>query len=119
MARGDQLLHPMWPDVSQCIDFVAEAGQGIIELNALDADEDGPQMLQAHVGWGLFDIGLGEFVESAYRVRTLNPVYAVIPRGMPITDFFPTNSLSADFDLMRRLLREFFETGNVSGDLLV
>ncbi len=115
---GGKLRRPSWGDVEQHLEAAARTGCGTVILDIVNADEVGPQSLQVHCKCGMFDVTLGETTTDDHDVRVLNPAYAISTSRIPSTDWFPTNSLSEDFSLIRRILREFFETGNVSRELL-
>ena len=115
---GGKLPRPSWSTVEQHLEAAAGAECGTVTLDIVNAAEVGPQSLQVHCGWGVFDVTLGDIATDDYDVRVLNPAYAISTSHIPPTDWFPTNSLCEDFGLIKRIVREFFETGNVSRDLL-
>jgi hypothetical protein len=115
---GGKLPRPSWSDVEQHLEAAASAERGTVGLDIVNAAEVGPQSLQVCCALGEFSVTLGELIPDDYRVRELNPAYVKSGGSTIASDFFPTGAVCEDFSLVKRIVREFFETGNVSRDLL-
>ncbi|WP_410003278.1 DUF6911 family protein, partial [Klebsiella pneumoniae] len=74
--------------------------------------------LQVRAENGYYLITLGEIVEDEYQVRTYwdssKPDTGVLILG----DYWPESQLTEDCEFVVKILKEFFDTGNVSKELL-
>ncbi|WP_404808325.1 DUF6911 family protein [Mangrovibacter yixingensis] len=63
-------------------------------------------------------ITLGEILEDEYQVRTCWDTSKPDAGIMILGDYWPASQLTKNYDLVVRIFREFFDTGNVSKELL-
>ncbi|MGN7790408.1 DUF6911 family protein [Enterobacter sp. 22452] len=92
--------------------------EGTLTLDILTSVDTDAEMLQVRTESGYYLITLGEIFEDDYQIRThWNPSKSDASI-MILGDSWPERQLIKDFDLVARIFKEFFETGNVSTDLL-
>jgi hypothetical protein len=115
---GGKLPRPSWNDIEQHLEAAASAERGTVGLDIVNAAQVGPQSLEVWCASGEFCVMLVELVADDHNVRVLNPVYVKCRPSKDLSDFFPTNAVCEDFSLIKRIVTEFLETGNVSRDLL-
>lgn len=92
--------------------------KGTLTLDILNNGDDSAEMLQVRTENGYYLITLGEIVEDEYQVRTYwdssKPDTGVLILG----DYWPESQLTEDCEFVVKILKEFFDTGNVSKELL-
>ncbi|EED9464933.1 hypothetical protein NWL46_003896 [Salmonella enterica] len=92
--------------------------KGTLTLDILNSGDDSAEMLQVRTENGYYLITLGEIVEDEYQVRTYwdssKPDIGIVILG----DYWPESQLTKDCELIVKILKEFFDTGNVSKELL-
>ena len=92
--------------------------KGTLTLDILNSSDDSAEMLQIRTENGYYLIILGEIVEDEYKVRTYwdssKPDTGILILG----DYWPESQLTKDSEFIVKILKEFFDTGNVSKELL-
>ncbi|CZY22294.1 TPA: hypothetical protein JHK28_003508 [Enterobacter cloacae] len=92
--------------------------KGTLTLDILNSSDDSAEMLQIRTENGYYLITLGEIVEDEYQVRTYwdssKPDTGILILG----DYWPESQLTKDSEFIVKILKEFFDTGNVSKELL-
>ncbi len=92
--------------------------KGTLTLDILNSSDDSAEMLQIRTENGYYLIILGEIVEDEYQVRTYwdssKPDTGILILG----DYWPESQLTKDSEFIVKILKEFFDTGNVSKELL-
>lgn len=92
--------------------------KGTLTLDILNSSDDSAEMLQIRTENGYYLITLGEIVEDEYQVRTYwdssKPDTGIVILG----DYWPESQLTKDSEFIVKILKEFFDTGNVSKELL-
>lgn len=92
--------------------------KGTLTLDILNSSDDSAEMLQIRTENGYYLITLGEIVEDEYQVRTYwdssKPDKGIVILG----DYWPESQLTKDSEFIVKILKEFFDTGNVSKELL-
>ncbi|MCX5575265.1 hypothetical protein OSH03_14990 [Enterobacter sp. E-TC7] len=92
--------------------------KGTLTLDILNSSDDSAEMLQIRTENGYYLITLGEIVEDEYQVRTYwdssKPDTGILILG----DYWPETQLTKDSEFIVKILKEFFDTGNVSKELL-
>ncbi|HDS2776359.1 TPA: hypothetical protein QIE21_003940 [Enterobacter bugandensis] len=92
--------------------------KGTLTLDILNSSDDSAEMLQIRTENGYYLITLGEIVEDEYQVRTYwdssKPDTGIVILG----DHWPESQLTKDSEFIVKILKEFFDTGNVSKELL-
>lgn len=92
--------------------------KGTLTLDILNSSDDSAEMLQIRTENGYYLITLGEIFEDEYQVRTYwdssKPDTGILILG----DYWPESQLTKDSEFIIKILKEFFDTGNVSKELL-
>lgn len=92
--------------------------KGTLTLDLLNSSDDSAEMLQVRTENGYYLITLGEIIEDEYQVRTYwdssKPDTGMVILG----DYWPESQLTKDSEFIVKILKEFFDTGNVSKELL-
>lgn len=109
---------PLWSDV---IDFlnVLKNNSGAVNIRIINAPDIGPERLSVEAENGFYLVTLLEYDESGGDVRSIwdktssSEEYVII-----LGNYWPKRQLTKDFDLVVRIFKEFFDTGNVSTELL-
>lgn len=109
---------PLWSDV---IDFlnVLKNNSGAVNIRIINAPDIGPERLSVEAENGFYLVTLLEYDESGGDVRSIwdktssSEEYVII-----LGNYWPERQLTKDFDLVVRIFKEFFDTGNVSKELL-
>ena len=109
---------PLWSDV---IDFlnVLKKSSGSVNIRIINAPDIGPERLSVEAENGFYLVTLLEYDESGGDVRSIwnktpSSGEHVIIRG----NYWPERQLTKDFDLVVKIFKEFFTTGNVSTEVL-
>jgi hypothetical protein len=114
---GGTLPNPSWSDIERRLE-TANAETGSITLEVVNVGEIGPQSLQVSCESGEFMLMLGELVEDDYDVRVFTNADPKPDSGLILGDLWDPGSVCSDLTVVKRAFREFFETGDVSRDLL-
>ena len=106
-----------WKEILNQLEQLQER-KGTLTLDMLTSVDIGAEMLQVRTESGYYLVTLGEIFEDEYQVRTYwNPSKSDVGMMM-LGDSWPERQLTKDFDLVVGIFKEFFDTGNVSTDLL-
>lgn len=92
--------------------------EGSLTLDMLNGEYNMADMLQVRTENGYYLITLGEICEDEYQVRTYWDSTEPDAAMMILGDHWPKRQLTRDFELIIRVFKEFFDTGNVSTKLL-
>ncbi|WP_435928483.1 DUF6911 family protein [Dryocola sp. BD613] len=106
-----------WNDILNQLEKL-QGKEGSLTLDILTSIESEVEMLQVRVENGYYLITLGEIVEDEYQVRTYWDHSKSDTEIIILGDRWSERQLTRDFDLVVRIFKEFFDTGNVSTDLL-
>ena len=108
---------PSWHDVEREL-LSTLWSSGSFQLDVLDASDIGPVCLQVFADGGRFVLMLGENTADDYDVRT--PYDPNRNKRMVdiLGDEWDNRTLTQDRSLVQAVFREFFDTGNVSTDIL-
>jgi hypothetical protein len=106
-----------WPAVDEALEIVKNES-GSVELSIVDPPEIGPESVQVFAETGNFLLTLFELTEDDSHVRSFtNP--DIESRQVEIGgNLWDSRMITKDFAIVRRAFREFFDTGDVSRDLL-
>jgi len=109
---------PLWPDVFNFLNVLRNSS-GSVNIGITNAQDAGPERLSVEAENGFYLVTLLEYDESGSDVRsiwdnTLSSEDNIVILG----NYWPERQLTKDFDLVVRIFKEFFDTGNVSTDLL-
>lgn len=116
-GNGGNKQASSWNDILNQLKQL-QGRKGSLTLDMLTSADTGAEMLQIRTESGYYMMTLGEICEDEYHVRTYwDP--SKPDAGMTILgDSWPERQLTKDFDLVVRIFKEFFDTGNVSTALL-
>lgn len=92
--------------------------KGTLTLDILNSSDDSAEMLQVRTENGYYLITLGEIVEDEYQVRTYWDSSKPATGIMILGDYWSESQLTKDSEFIVKILKEFFDTGNVSKELL-
>lgn len=92
--------------------------KGTLTLDILNSSDDSAEMLQIRTENGYYLITLGEIVEDEYQVRTYWDSSKPDTGIMILGDYWPESQLTKDSEFIVKILKEFFDTGNVSKEFL-
>lgn len=109
---------PSWSDVLNFLNVLKEIG-GSVNISIINTQDIGPERLSVEAENGFYLVTLLEYDESGGDVRSIwdktsSSGEHVIIRG----NYWPKRQLTKDFDLVVKIFEEFFNTGNVSTELL-
>lgn len=109
---------PSWSDVLNFLN-VLKKSSGSVNISIINTQDIGPERLSVEAENGFYLVTLLEYDESGGDVRSIwdktsSSGEHVIIRG----NYWPKRQLTKDFDLVVRIFEEFFNTGNVSTELL-
>ncbi|AOR65489.1 DUF6911 family protein [Pectobacterium wasabiae] len=110
---------PKWSDVEEFL-MELKGGSGGVRLRILPESDIGPMNLDVSTDDGFYLLTLLECSESDLTVRSYwDKSKSGKDKKIQIYgDYWPENQLTNDFDLVVGSFKEFFDTGNVSTDLL-
>lgn len=109
---------PSWSDVLNFLNVLKESS-GSVNISIINTQDIGPERLSVEAENGFYLVTLLEYDESGGDVRSIwdktsSSGEHVIIRG----NYWPKRQLTKDFDLVVKIFEEFFNTGNVSTELL-
>ncbi|KMK79910.1 hypothetical protein WCU81_07640 [Pectobacterium atrosepticum] len=87
-------------------------------LDVINSDENEAEMLQLRTEKGFYFMTLSGIRDDEYVVRTFNDLSQPNIEIMILGDNWPAQQVTRDFNLAVRIFKEFFDTGNVSTNLL-
>ncbi|MEM6160093.1 hypothetical protein AAH446_05970 [Erwinia sp. P6884] len=110
---------PRWGDVEEFL-IKLKGGSGGLRLRIIPEPDIGPMNLDVSTDDGFYLLTLLESSECDLTVRTYwDKSKSDNDKKIQIYgDYWPEHQLTNDFDLVVRTFKEFFDTGNVSVDLL-
>ncbi|WP_225086667.1 hypothetical protein U1R68_19285 [Pectobacterium colocasium] len=121
LCSGEEYVRnesPLWSDVLDFLNVLKDS-RGSVNISIINAPDVGPERLSAEAENGFYLVTLLEYDESGGDVRSIwdntsSSEDSIIILG----NYWPKRQLTKDFDLVVRIFKEFFDTGNVSTDLL-
>ncbi|BBV89633.1 MAG: hypothetical protein E6661_23310 [Enterobacter sp.] len=121
LCDGEMYVRNKYPSWSDVLDFlnILKKSSGSVNIRIINAPDIGPERLSVEAENGFYLVTLLEYDESGGDVRSIWDKTSssgghVIIRG----NYWPERQLTKDFDLVVKIFKEFFNTGNVSTDLL-
>ncbi|CAI2408518.1 DUF6911 family protein [Serratia plymuthica] len=116
-GKGGNKKTSQWEDISILLKGLKDEA-GTLTLDRVNTDNTGPEMLQVRTEKGNYLLMLGETIEDDYEVRSYWDKSLPEEKILILGDYWSARQVTKDFDLVVRIFKEFFETGNVSTDLL-
>ncbi|MGV8001694.1 hypothetical protein QPK14_06010 [Photorhabdus temperata subsp. temperata] len=115
-GKGGNEKSPTWSNIEQFL-LNLKGKSGTLTLDITNNVTD-TEMLQVRTEGGDYLLTLGEIVEDEYNVRSYwNPTGSDQKIDI-LGDYWPARQLTKDFDFVVKVFKEFFETGNISTELL-
>jgi hypothetical protein len=135
--KPEKRENPSWPEIEDALGTVRD-GPGWVSIHVLDQSKglevtylngkryrslgEPVNSLQVHADKGYYMLMLGELVDGEHQVRTYNkPSRDTALAGVQVDilgDPWSYNDLCRDFEIVVKIFREFFETGDVSQELM-
>ena len=115
--QSARLDNPTWDDVAEALGDVQEY-DGVVTLDKLGAPKIGPKSLQVRTEDGYSVLTLGEDTEGDYIVRAFSNANAHTAMVEILGDSWDLRLVCTDFDLVIQAFREFYDSGDVSRQLL-
>lgn len=112
-----RIRRPDWDDIEELL-LKVKGKEGTVRLTVLPDPDVGPAKLDVSTENGFYLLTLLEYSESDSDVRSYWDMSKADNKVMLIGNYWPERQLTKDFDLVIRIFKEFFDTGNVSTDLL-
>ncbi|MCX2942025.1 hypothetical protein ORG37_02745 [Rahnella perminowiae] len=108
-----------WSDVEEFL-MKLKGGSGGVRLRIAPEPDIGPMNLDVSTDDGFYLLTLLECSESDLTVRSYwdKSKTGKNKKIQIYGDYWPEQQLTNDFDLVVRVFKEFFDTGNVSADVL-
>ena len=103
-----------WGDVYDLLNNIRLFG-GCLTINKLDDEGYLMSEIQVRMDEGFY---LVTYLNEDDEVMTFSDLTQPDRKMLILGDYWPTSQLTKDFQLVVRVFKEFFDTGNVSTDLL-
>ncbi|MGB9096919.1 DUF6911 family protein [Erwinia sp.] len=116
-GQGGKKHLPQWEEVEECLSKL-QGKAGTLTIDIYDNGNTGPDMLQLRAESGNYLLTLGEETDDDYNVRFYWDPSLTNEEISILGDYWSERQLIKDFDLVARVFKEFFYTGNVSSDIL-
>lgn len=118
-GQGGKDKNPSWQKINCCLEKL-NSKTGTVTLDTLSDNPDNVEMLQLRTDGGYYLITLSGINDNnEYQVRTLwNPAFDERKVNI-LGDEWPLKMLTKDFSCVTNIFKEFFETGNVSTEVLI
>lgn len=116
-GQGGKKDFPTWEEVEEYLSNL-NGKAGTLTLDIFDNTNIGPDMLQVRAENGNYLLNLGEETDDDYKVRFYWNTSLPNEKLLILGDYWSERQLLKDFDLVVRVFKEFFDTGNVSAEIL-
>lgn len=116
-GQGGKKKFPTWEEVKENLSEL-DGRAGTLTLDIFDSGNIGPDMLQVRAESGNYLLTLGEETDDEYKVRFYWNASLTNDKSLILGEYWSERQLIKDFDLVVRIFKEFFDTGNVSEDIL-
>ena len=116
-GRGGNRRITEWSEVDEVLEGVRyNSGAAILEI--VSTQSNGPKNVDVRADRGRYLLTLLEYTEDDSDVRSFTNPDAEPGRVEIFGDYWGSNMITSDFSVVREVFRQFFETGDVSRDLL-
>lgn len=115
--RSGRLTEPSWAEIEKHL-VALQKHSGAVTLDIVDGPDLGPQSLQVRAERGRFVLTLGEDDGEDYTVRTFANDTADSQRVEVLGDLWDPGLVCDRFEIVLGAFTEFFETGDVSRNIL-
>ena len=114
---GGNKINPEWSDIEEALARLTTYS-GTVTLDIVQIPDIGPQSLQVRGEQGKYVIMLGELDENDHNVRTFTNMDAGPGKIEILGDRWDSRIVCLDINVVTRAFREFFDTRNVSLEIL-
>lgn len=112
--KGGTKTSPCWDDISNRLNNL-RLFSGCVTADKLDDEDYLISEVQVRMEKGFY---LVAFLDENDEVMTLSDVTQPDEKVLILGDYWSARQITKDFDLVIRIFKEFFDTGNVSNDIL-
>ncbi|MCT8342875.1 MULTISPECIES: DUF6911 family protein [Photorhabdus] len=112
-GKGGKTKFPIWLDIEKIL-LNLKGKSGVLVLSVINNETE----LQVRTEEGDYLLTLGEVMEDEYNVRSYWDPEGPDQKINILGDYWPARQLTKDFDFVVKVFKEFFDTGNVSKELL-
>jgi Family of unknown function (DUF6911) len=109
------LQRPTWDEIVSTLAHARER-DGVVTMNVLNEQRIGPLQVRTERGFSV--LTLGEETESDYDVRSFFNPDAEATSMAILGDLWDMRGVCADFEMVIQAFKQFYETGDVSHELL-
>lgn len=114
LQKGGSKESHCWDEVSSLLNNL-RSFSGCVTLDKLDDEDYLISEIQVRMEKGFY---LVTFLNENDEVMTLSELTQPDEKILILGDYWSARQVTKDFDLVVRIFKEFFDTGNVSTDLL-
>lgn len=114
---GGSAIVEDWESIKLRLDYMKKS-LGTVTLTVIGGARLGPMSLQVIADSGVYVVALLESDENDTNVRAYTHPTAGGERVCVLGDYWDARDLISDFDLVLMMFKEFFQTGDVSRQLL-
>ncbi|WP_191923850.1 DUF6911 family protein [Pantoea agglomerans] len=121
LCFGEKYVKIESPSLFNVIDFlnILKNRDGNVNIRIINGPDIGPERLSVEAEKGFYLLTLLEYDESESNVRFLwNKDSSSEESVMILGHYWPKRQLTKDFDLIIRIFKEFYYTGNVCTNVL-
>ncbi|PQQ22498.1 DUF6911 family protein [Photorhabdus hindustanensis] len=111
------ISNPIWGDVESFLDNI-KYNSGEVSLELREEPNFGPVNIRVSASDGNYLITLLEYTEDDSEVRTYWDETKPDKQILLYANYWPARQLTTNFDFVVKVFKEFFDTGNVSKELL-
>ena len=112
--KGGSKKSDCWDDISNLLNNL-RLSSGCVTVDKLDDEDYLISEIQVRMEKGFY---LVTFLNAEDEVMTLLDLTQPDEKVLILGDYWSARQITKDFDLVVRVFKEFFDTGNVSTDLL-
>jgi hypothetical protein len=116
-CRGGNKKGVSWVDIERALLEVGKHS-GTVTIDVVDGPVIGPQSLQVQKEGEVSILSLGEYDGEDYNVRSFTNDATEKQQIEILGNLWDARMICSEFDLVIKIFKEFFETGNVSRKLL-
>lgn len=112
--KGGTKKSDSWDDIEDLLNHL-RLSSGCVTVDKLDDEGYLISEIQVRMEKGLYMV---TFLNEEDEVMTLSDLTQPDEKVLILGDYWSARQATKDFDLVTRIFKEFFETGNVTTDLL-
>lgn len=106
-----------WDDIEFRLDRI-EGKDGTLTIDVINSNEIEAECLQLRAEKGFYFMTLGGVKNGEYVVKTYRDLSQPDIEVMILGDNWPAQNITKNFDIVKLVFKEFFDTGNVETRLL-